>query len=49
MWILCGIHVDKVWIKHKYRRLSVKYGKKLDIFNIIKYNFPIHYKNVTNM
>lgn len=18
--ILCGIHVDKVWIKHKYRR-----------------------------
>ena len=46
--ILCGFNVDELWITQKYRPEPRKWTKKLDISNFIKYNFLIHYRNVTN-
>ena len=48
MWIQCGMNVEELWITRKYPQSMQKWAKKLDIAAFIKYNFLIHYKNVTN-
>lgn len=46
--ILCGFNVEELWITRKYPKSMQKWAKKLDIAAFIKYNFLIHYKNVTD-
>ena len=43
-----GNNVEELWITHKYRHCVRKWPKKLDISDFVKYNFLIHYRNVTN-
>ena len=45
----CGKNVEGLWIIWKYLQNTEKWEKKLDIGHFIKYNFLIHYKNVTKI